>query len=128
MMVDLGLASLAAHATLAWISANAHWFADKAGGAVVALPVREGWEAIKKKLGGTAKGKRAVDEVEAQGGSAASVEGLREPLTEALASDPEFAKMLAGLVVSGSDNQIQIGSGNKAAKVSDSTQVTIHIG
>jgi hypothetical protein len=128
-MTDLvGLAGLASHATLTWLSTHgSSWLADKMAGTAVGLPVKEAWETIKKKLNASPKGKRAVEDVEAQAGSAASVEGLREPLMEALASDPEFAKELAGLVVGGSYNQIANGKGIVQNQVIGSSEVSISV-
>jgi hypothetical protein len=125
MMTDLGLASLAAHAAVAWVTAHADWVTDKAGGAVVSQGVKEGWEAIKTKLNGTAEGSKAVAAMEAMGGAA--VEGLRKPLEAALASDPEFAGRLAGVILGPAYSQSAVGDDNIQNQVVGSSGVSISI-
>ena len=126
-MMDLGLASLAAHATVVWVTAHADWVADKAGGAVVSQSVKDGWEAIKRKLSGTTEGSKAVAAVETMGDSAEAVEGLRKPLEAALASDPEFAGRLARIILGPAYSQSAVGNDNIQNQVIGSSGVSISI-
>lgn len=107
------------------MAAHADWIADKAGGAVVTQGVKEGWEAIKRKLSSTAEGSKAIAAVEATGGAA--VEGLRKPLEAALASDPEFAGRLAGIILGPAYSQSAVGDDNVQNQVVGSSGVSISI-
>jgi hypothetical protein len=117
-----------ADAVIAYLALHAPWIADKVVGAVIAQPVRECWSWIKDRLQSSEKGKSAVEQIISGLDSRAAVEWLREPLQEALQSDPAFAEKLASLIRTDSDAQIVVGDDNKVAKVNNSRGVSIRIG
>jgi hypothetical protein len=94
------------------------WIADKAAGALVAQPVRELWELVKRKLG------PAATKVEAQPDDPSQWELLKDKLLVALDEDPAFAEKLHGLAERAISQQA-IGDNNKQAAVSNSTNVKI---
>jgi len=102
--------------------------ADKVAGAVIAQPVRECWAWIKNRLQCSAKGKIAIEQLISGSDPREAIEFLKEPLQEALLSDPVFAERLAGLIITDSDAQIVVGDGNKVAKVTNSKDVSVQIG
>jgi hypothetical protein len=115
-------------ATIAYLTLHAPWMADKVAGAVIAQPVRECWTWIKSKLQCSAKGKSAVEQLISGSDTREAIETLKEPLQEALQSDPVFAEKLAGLIFKDSDAQIVVGDSNKVAKITNSKDVSVQIG
>lgn len=115
------------HATIDYLALHTPWMAEKAGGAVIAQPVHEAWTWIKSKLQTSADGEKVVDQLASSPASAEQIEALGKLLLETLQSDPVFAKELTSLVAKGSDVQIISGDNNKAAKVLNSTDVSISI-
>jgi hypothetical protein len=117
-----------ADAAIAYLTLHAPWMADKVAGAVIAQPVRDCWAWIKNKLQCSAKGKSAIEQFISGSDSREAIEILKEPLQEALQSDPVFAEKLAGLILTDSDAQIVVGDSNQVAKVTNSKDVSIQIG
>jgi hypothetical protein len=106
------------HATIVFLTTHAPWLADKLGGATLTQAVRETWDLVRQKLTSTPEGNEALAKLASEPSTAA--ENLTAPLLAALQSDPAFAAQLSRLVISGSDNQVAIGDGNKQAKVTGS--------
>jgi hypothetical protein len=115
------------HATITYFAQHKPWMADKVEGAVVAQPVREAWAWIKDKLQTSMKGRNAVEQFAPGCSSLPNIEAIREPLLEALQSDPDFAMKLASLIHSATGAQTVVGDHNKAANVMNSTDVSIKI-
>jgi len=115
-------------ATIAYLSLHAPWMADKVAGAVIAQSVRDCWTWIKTKLQCSPEGRSAVDRLVSGSNTQEDIQPLKEPLHEALQSDPVFAEKLAGLIFKDSDVQIVIGDSNKVAKITSSKDVSVQIG
>ena len=113
------LANLAQQA-LTLFQQHQHWLLDKAGGAVVALPVRELWEAVKRKLGGG-----ATEKIELHPEDASQWELLRAKLLIALDEDADFRAKMQTLVKEAGISQVANGDNNKQIVVKDSQNVNI---
>lgn len=120
-----GVTTMIAALASAIITALQHaqpWLADKAGGAVVALPIREMWELLKKKLG-----PKPTEQVEHQPDDA-NWESLRARLLVALEDDPDFRAQLESLTKAAGISQVVSGDNNVQNVVKDSKNVNISIG
>jgi hypothetical protein len=99
---------------------NQHWLLDKAGGAVVALPVRELWEAVKGKLGSS-----STEKIELYADDAGQWELFRSKLLVALDEDADFRSRIESLTKGAGISQVAKGDNNKQIVVKDSDNVNI---
>jgi hypothetical protein len=99
---------------------NQHWLLDKAGGAVVALPVRELWEAVKQKLGSS-----STEKIEQHAGDAGQWELFRSKLLVALDEDADFRSRIESLTKEAGISQVAKGDNNKQIVVRGSHNVNI---
>jgi hypothetical protein len=113
---------------LSWVSAiimafqqHHPWIVDKVGGALVAQPVKELWELVKRKLGGAATAK-----IETQPDDATQWEFFKSRLIVALDEDPEFQEKVRVMAEQAISQQAS-GSDIQQVAVSKSENVNVNI-
>ena len=107
---------------VAMLQQHQPWLLDKAGGALMAQPIRELWELAKRKLGSA-----STEKVEQHPADADQWELFRVNLLVALAEDPAFREKIQSLVQAAGISQQATGNNNVQNVVKDSTNVKISI-
>jgi hypothetical protein len=99
------------------------WLLDKAGAALVAIPIREAWELIKGKLL-TPGGQEAIEKATSEPGKDRNWDTLKNYLLDALEQDAAFRERLERLQGT-AVNQTAIGRGIKQSAIINSPGASI---
>ena len=110
------------HGIVTMLQQHQPWLADKAGGALMAQPIRELWELTKRKLGSG-----STEKIEKHPDDAGQWELLRAKLLVALDEDAEFREKMQSLAKSSGISQQATGDNNKQIAVTGSQDVKISV-
>ena len=102
------------------------WLEDKAGGALMAQPIRELWELAKSKLG-RGSTRSLTEEIEKHPEDTEPWELFRAELRIALHKDAEFRQRMEALAEKAGISQQAIGNNNQQIAVTGSKNVKIDI-
>jgi len=98
------------------------WVADKLGGALLAQPIRELWDQVKRKLGSS-----AAEKFEASPHDAGQLELLKSHLLIALNEDSAFQEKIQRLVSSAEESISQTADGTNIRQIGINRSTNVRI-